>query len=270
MQGIIHPYYMVALAPAIGALVGVGATSLWQARLGIAGRRVRRRRGGGDRLVVLRAARQDAGLAAVAALARADRGAGRHGRAVRGAAAGQGPGCAGDVGGAGGAGAGAGVADAGAGLAAAGVRAGGGARRAARLLPRHGEPHVHRGDTERRANGDGRVRRAWRGPGRIPRVRPRRVRAGTAGPAAGGRRPGRAPARARALGHWHGTALELATARGPAGSAGSAGSAAAPARGRPAPGPGPARSLVAAPAGSAVPAAGSAAGCPAARRSAAP
>ena len=38
MQGIIHPYYMVALAPAIGALVGVGATSLWQARLGIAGR----------------------------------------------------------------------------------------------------------------------------------------------------------------------------------------------------------------------------------------
>jgi hypothetical protein len=38
MQGIIHPYYMVALAPAIGALVGVGATSLWQARLGWAGR----------------------------------------------------------------------------------------------------------------------------------------------------------------------------------------------------------------------------------------
>jgi len=38
MQGIIHPYYMVALAPAIGALVGVGASSLWQARLGTAGR----------------------------------------------------------------------------------------------------------------------------------------------------------------------------------------------------------------------------------------
>jgi 4-amino-4-deoxy-L-arabinose transferase-like glycosyltransferase len=31
MQGIIHPYYMVALAPAIGALVGVGAMALWQA-----------------------------------------------------------------------------------------------------------------------------------------------------------------------------------------------------------------------------------------------
>jgi 4-amino-4-deoxy-L-arabinose transferase-like glycosyltransferase len=38
MQGIIHPYYMVALGPAIGALVGVGAASLWQARLGMAGR----------------------------------------------------------------------------------------------------------------------------------------------------------------------------------------------------------------------------------------
>ena len=38
MQGIIHPYYMVALAPAIGALAGVGAMSLWQARLGWAGR----------------------------------------------------------------------------------------------------------------------------------------------------------------------------------------------------------------------------------------
>ncbi|HEY0937211.1 MAG TPA: glycosyltransferase family 39 protein, partial [Trebonia sp.] len=38
MQGIIHPYYMVALGPAIGALVGVGALSLWQARIGWAGR----------------------------------------------------------------------------------------------------------------------------------------------------------------------------------------------------------------------------------------
>ena len=38
MQGIIHPYYMVALGPAIGALVGVGAISLWQARMGWAGR----------------------------------------------------------------------------------------------------------------------------------------------------------------------------------------------------------------------------------------
>jgi 4-amino-4-deoxy-L-arabinose transferase-like glycosyltransferase len=38
MQGIIHPYYMVALAPAIGALVGVGSIALWQARLPVAGR----------------------------------------------------------------------------------------------------------------------------------------------------------------------------------------------------------------------------------------
>ena len=34
MNGIIHPYYMVALAPGIGALVGIGAMALWQARLG--------------------------------------------------------------------------------------------------------------------------------------------------------------------------------------------------------------------------------------------
>jgi 4-amino-4-deoxy-L-arabinose transferase-like glycosyltransferase len=40
MQGIIHPYYMVALAPAIGALVGVGAISLPQSGLTAAGRAV--------------------------------------------------------------------------------------------------------------------------------------------------------------------------------------------------------------------------------------
>jgi 4-amino-4-deoxy-L-arabinose transferase-like glycosyltransferase len=31
-QGIIHPYYTVALAPAVGALVGVGAATLWARR----------------------------------------------------------------------------------------------------------------------------------------------------------------------------------------------------------------------------------------------
>jgi 4-amino-4-deoxy-L-arabinose transferase-like glycosyltransferase len=31
-KGIIHPYYTVALAPAIGALVGIGATTLWARR----------------------------------------------------------------------------------------------------------------------------------------------------------------------------------------------------------------------------------------------
>jgi len=38
MQGIIHPYYMVALAPAIAALVGVGAISLMRSDLRIVGR----------------------------------------------------------------------------------------------------------------------------------------------------------------------------------------------------------------------------------------
>jgi 4-amino-4-deoxy-L-arabinose transferase-like glycosyltransferase len=39
-EGIIHPYYTVALAPAIGALVGIGATALWSRRDEIAGRTV--------------------------------------------------------------------------------------------------------------------------------------------------------------------------------------------------------------------------------------
>jgi 4-amino-4-deoxy-L-arabinose transferase-like glycosyltransferase len=38
MSGIIHPYYMVALAPAIAALVGIGAISLWERTLGWPGR----------------------------------------------------------------------------------------------------------------------------------------------------------------------------------------------------------------------------------------
>ena len=38
MSGIIHPYYMVALAPGIAALVGIGATALWQPLLGLTGR----------------------------------------------------------------------------------------------------------------------------------------------------------------------------------------------------------------------------------------
>src|SRR6185437_8490920 len=40
MQGIIHPYYMVALAPAIGALVGVGAISLLRSDMPAIGRAV--------------------------------------------------------------------------------------------------------------------------------------------------------------------------------------------------------------------------------------
>ncbi len=39
-QGIIHPYYTVALAPAIGALVGIGGHVLWQRRSSIVARSV--------------------------------------------------------------------------------------------------------------------------------------------------------------------------------------------------------------------------------------
>jgi len=38
MAGIIHPYYTVALAPAIAALVGIGAVTAWRARHGWTGR----------------------------------------------------------------------------------------------------------------------------------------------------------------------------------------------------------------------------------------
>ena len=31
-KGIIHPYYTVALAPAIGAIIGIAATLLWRLR----------------------------------------------------------------------------------------------------------------------------------------------------------------------------------------------------------------------------------------------
>jgi 4-amino-4-deoxy-L-arabinose transferase-like glycosyltransferase len=37
-QGIIHPYYSIALAPAIGALIGAGAVELWQRRDTLAAR----------------------------------------------------------------------------------------------------------------------------------------------------------------------------------------------------------------------------------------
>jgi len=35
MDGIIHPYYMVALAPGIGALVGIGSVALWRDRVAL-------------------------------------------------------------------------------------------------------------------------------------------------------------------------------------------------------------------------------------------
>ena len=39
MSGIIHPYYTVALAPAIGALAGIGAVTVWQTRRSMLARR---------------------------------------------------------------------------------------------------------------------------------------------------------------------------------------------------------------------------------------
>jgi 4-amino-4-deoxy-L-arabinose transferase-like glycosyltransferase len=38
MDGIIHPYYMIALAPAIGALTGIAAVALWRARAAVVAR----------------------------------------------------------------------------------------------------------------------------------------------------------------------------------------------------------------------------------------
>ena len=40
MSGIIHPYYTVALAPAIGALTGIGAVTLWRTRRSLAAGRL--------------------------------------------------------------------------------------------------------------------------------------------------------------------------------------------------------------------------------------
>jgi 4-amino-4-deoxy-L-arabinose transferase-like glycosyltransferase len=37
MNGILHPYYMIAVAPGLGALVGIGATTLWRTRTGMMG-----------------------------------------------------------------------------------------------------------------------------------------------------------------------------------------------------------------------------------------
>ena len=274
MQGIIHPYYMVALGPAIGALVGVGATSLWQARLGIAGRvcaavavavtawwsfvlldRTP------DWLPWLRWLVLIAGLAAMVALFAVPLLA----RALGAQGTSAGPGAPG--------------------LARASrMRGLAWLPLAFALVAGLAGPLAYSLDTVNHTYtgaipsagptvtgafgvpGGGQGGFPGFGRGGFPRGGTGGT-GGTGGPA-GGRpaAPGRARALARARALELARALALATARGPAGSAGSAGSAAAPARGRPAPGPGRARSLVAAPAGSAVPAAGSAAGCPAARR----
>ena len=157
MQGIIHPYYMVALAPAIGALVGVGAISLLQSGLSVLGRAVAAIGDPGHRDLGLRAARADTSVAAVAAV---DGAAGRGARRDLGLRRARGVALGGPSPGVGRrapAGAGAGVRTDGAGDR-------GRTRRAARLLPRHRQQHLHRLDPERRAD-RGRVVRRRPGPG---------------------------------------------------------------------------------------------------------
>ena len=82
-QGIIHPYYTVALAPAIGALVGIGVAFAWARRDSVAWRLLLAatldRHGG----LGVRAARADAVLAPGASLRRA-RGRDRRRRLPRG------------------------------------------------------------------------------------------------------------------------------------------------------------------------------------------
>ena len=85
MQGIFHAYYAVALAPAVGALVGMGATGLWEVRRQPAGPLVAGRDPGRDRRLVVGAAAAHARLAPGAGAAGAGRRAGR-GRADRGRA----------------------------------------------------------------------------------------------------------------------------------------------------------------------------------------
>ena len=184
MQGIIHPYYMVALAPAIGALVGVGAMSLWQAGLSSRGPGLRcRPAGSASGVWAVRAARLDAGVAALAALDRAARpGCSARSRVLAAARA-------------------------------ARSRAYGGVRARARCAPLalalvaglggaagvlggDGGLHAHRLDPERRA-------RRW--PARSAGRR-RWRRAGGAGPAGG---PAAASAR-----HWAGTGDGGGTGRG--------------------------------------------------------
>ena len=100
MNGIIHPYYMVALAPGIAALTGIGAMALTgglggssppdSTVAGAAGAdRTDRGRGRDSRQcrVGLRAAQPDAGLAAVAALGGGAHGRGRRGPCARGSVA---------------------------------------------------------------------------------------------------------------------------------------------------------------------------------------
>lgn len=186
MAGIVHPYYTIALAPAIGALVGIGSVTLWRARDSVAARTTL---AGGLALTALWAyvpARPVAGLAALAAVGdpalRVRRDSRPAGRPVAGAPGGRRtwPGRAAG--------------------AARPVRPGRGAGRPARLRCRHGRDRARRRHPDGRPGG-GLVRRT-RGLRRGRRRNPRRHRNWRhPNPAA----PGRDPAdrsRAGHRGHW--------------------------------------------------------------------
>ena len=93
MAGIFHAYYTVALAPAIGALVGTGAWLLWQHRTSLLASGCGQRGGVADDRAELLPARADLRLPAVAAVGRAvrrprHRAGGRRPRAAAAAAGG--------------------------------------------------------------------------------------------------------------------------------------------------------------------------------------
>ena len=166
MSGIIHPYYMVALAPAIAALVSVGAMALWERRLGWFGRLVATATVGvtvwwacellsrsASWLPWLRWVIILAGVAAAASILAGPRLAAMSGSRLDGPE-------------------GSPAARRRLGLAAVPVvlRAGGGAHRAGGVRHRHGGDHAHRVDPERRTADDGGLR--W--PRRDRRRRDRR------------------------------------------------------------------------------------------------
>ena len=207
MSGIIHPYYMVALAPAIAALVSVGAMALWERRLGWFGRLVAAATVGVTvwwacellsrsaswfpwlRWVIILA-----GVAAAASILAGPRLAAMSGSRLDGPE-------------------GSPAARRRLGLAAVPVVCAlvAGLDRAGRVRHRHGGDHAHRVDPERRTADHGGLR--W--PGRRGGGR-RRDRAGPGpgpGRAAG---PGRAPARPGAAGQAGGS-TGTGTAGGPPG-----------------------------------------------------
>ncbi len=73
MDGTVHPYYTVALAPAIAALVGISVVELLAAQSVLAGPRHARRHAGGHRGVGFRAAGPHSGVVACVAVDRAHR-----------------------------------------------------------------------------------------------------------------------------------------------------------------------------------------------------